>query len=625
METVGKITCLKDIEVIERVPLKERLDVCNTYDMIRKGAAVDPDAPAISLFLSGDQYESPLQVSYGEFVRKINQTANLLCDLGIGPGDVVSYLLPNLPHTHYVLWGAEAAGVANPINPMLEPATIADICRAAGTRVLVALGEFPGSDIWEKAMAVRAQLPDLQAVIRVFGPSDKEQNIIGFDEAIESYNGEGLDSGRTIGPDEIASIYHTGGTTGLPKLAPHTHMNEVALSVTADMSTELNAGEAVLVGLPLFHINGTLLTGFYPFSIGAHVVLMTPRGYRDPSVMANFYSIAAHYKAVTFSAVPTILSMLLEASRGDADISSLRYCICGAAPLSVDLFQRFEETSGVRILEIYGLTEGNASCNPYHGQRKIGSVGLRLPYHEIKVFIVDDEGRLLREAATDEIGCLCVKGPCVFGGYLEEMHNRGIWAAEGWFNTGDLARCDADGYLWLTGRKKELIIRGGHNIDPLIIESALYRLPEVQIAAAVGRPDAHAGEVPVAYVKLDAESSLTTERIMEHLRREVGERAAIPKAIYLVEEVPLTPIGKIFKPALCRDAARRAYETELANLGDLVERVAVKVDADKVHGALAVITARPAAGVGGGAVADRIKQLLAPYTVRYRIDIDEAA
>jgi fatty-acyl-CoA synthase len=231
---------------------------------------------------------------------------------------VISYLLPNLPHTHYVLWGGEAAGIVNPINPLLEPNTIIDICRASGTRVLVALGEMPGADIWEKVTAVRKELPDLKAIVRVMGPSDEKDNIYGYDELLPKYNGEALDSGRQIDPGEIASIYHTGGTTGTPKLAPRTHFNEAAMANIFKFILPMDTGEAMLCGLPLFHANGTTVTGSTPFLIGAHVVLLSPRGYRDESVMKNFYKIVEHYQAVTFSAVPTILGVLLDIPKEDA-------------------------------------------------------------------------------------------------------------------------------------------------------------------------------------------------------------------------------------------------------------------------------------------------------------------
>lgn len=618
-----RVVTVADIEEFEKIPIEDRLEFFNTYDMIKHGAAINPEATAISFILSGDAYTAPKQVTYREFLSQVTRTANLFHDLGIGPRDVISYLLPNLPQTHYVLWGGEAAGIVNPINPMLEPPTIREICQAAGTKILVALGEFPGSDIWQKVSAIRNDLPSLKAIIRVMGPGSEKEGIYGYDEVIMRYNGDKLDSGRVIDPQDIASMYHTGGTTGTPKLAPHTHFNEAAMALMFEAPLDLEPGEVTMCGLPLFHVNGTTVTGSGPFSIGAHVLLLGPMGYRDPSVMQNFYKIVEHFRAVTFSSVPTVLSVLLDIPKGDADISSLRSAGCGAAPLSVELFKRFEAHSGMKILEGYGLTEGTcvSSINPLHGEQKVGSIGLRLPYHQMAVFIVDDEGQFVREAETDEIGVVCIKGPNVFNGYLDEAHNVGIWPKEGWFNTGDLGRQDTDGYFWLTGRKKELIIRGGHNIDPAVIEEPLYRLPGIQVAAAVGRPDPHAGEVPVAYVQLQEDADLTSEQILDYLKQEVGERAAVPKEVSILKEMPLTPVGKIFKPALRWDAVKRVYDAELKALGDMVDSIDVKVAEDKVHGSLATLTIKSASGISEKEIKDRVNEILARYTVQYRLAI----
>jgi len=365
------------------------------------------------------------------------------------------------------------------------------------------------------------------------------------------------------------------------------------------------------------------VTGSMPFSIGAHVVLLGVMGYRDPTVMQNFYKIVEHYRAVTFSSVPTVLSVLLDIPKGDADISSLRFAVCGAAPLSVELFKRFEAHSGMKLIEGYGLTEGTcvSSVNPYHGEQKVGSIGIRIPYHEMKVFILDDENLFKREAETDEIGSVCIKGPNVFKGYLDEAHNRDIWPKEGWFNTGDLGRQDRDGYLWLTGRKKELIIRGGHNIDPAAIEEPLYRLEGVQVAAAVGRPDPHAGEIPVAYVQLQEGADLTEEQVLDYLKKEMGERAAIPKEVFIIDQIPLTPVGKIFKPALRWEAIKQVYRKELQVLGDMVDSVEVTVKEDKVHGSLAVITVKPASNASAEEIKDRVDNILTRYTIRYHLTI----
>jgi fatty-acyl-CoA synthase len=184
-----------------------------------------------------------------------------------------------------------------------------------------------------------------------------------------------------------------------------------------------------------------------------------------------------------------------------------------------------------------------------------------------------------------------------------------------------LGRRDADGYFWLTGRTKELIIRGGHNIDPAAIEDPLYRLPGIQVAAAVGRPDPHAGEVPIAYVQLQEDADLSEAQICEYLNGEIGERAAIPKEVYIVDKIPLTPVGKIFKPSLRWQAIQRVYQAELNALADFTESIRVTVQEDKIHGALAVIKIKPATGTATDKLKQKVDDILARYTVKYMLEI----
>jgi len=616
-----RVATMADIDEIEKVPFESRLKVTNTYDLLKQGSQVNPDNYAISFMLNGDLYESPMQVTYRDFFSQINRTANLFHDLGVGPKDVITYLLPNAPHTHYVLWGGEAAGIVNPINPLLEASTIRDICLAAGTKILVALAEVPGSEIWQKVTQIRHELPDLKAIVRVFGSSDEKDGIIGFDDVIQNYNGESLDSKRQFDPMDLASMYHTGGTTGTPKLAPHTHYNEISMVRIIETERLIGPDETILCGLPLFHVNGTMVTGGAPFSIGAHVVMLSPQGYRDPTVLQNFYKIVEHYRASFFSCVPTVLSVLLDIPKEDADISSLKYALCGAAPLSTELMSRFENHTNMTILEGYGLTEGTtaSSINPPFGERRVGSIGLRLPYSEMSIFIRDEKG--VREAEIDEIGSICIKGPTVFNGYLDETKNKNIWMKDGWFDTGDLGRKDAEGYFWLTGRSKDLIIRGGHNIDPALIEEPLYQLGDVQVAAAVGRPDPHAGEVPVAFVQLQKGSTTTAEQIMEHLQKEIGERAAIPKDVFILDELPLTPIGKVFKPALRWDAIKYVYLNELKILGDEIESATVDVKEDKLHGTLVLVNLKKSSAISSDELEARVQEVLTRYTTKYELSI----
>jgi fatty-acyl-CoA synthase len=237
--------------------------------------------------------------------------------------------------------------------------------------------------------------------------------------------------------------------------------------------------------------------------------------------------------------------------------------------LPTEVFREFEQRTRIRLLEGYGLTEATcvSSSNPARGERRVGSIGLRIPGQKMKCVVLDEQGEYARDCAVDEVGVVVVGGPNVFTGYRDPQHDRGLWVdcgdGERWLNTGDLARRDADGYFWLTGRKKELIIRGGHNIDPAAIEQPLHRHSAVEIAAAVGRPDAHAGELPVVYVQLKKGASVSETELADFLRREVTERAALPKHVRVVAEMPLTAVGKIFKPALRRREARDALECAL--------------------------------------------------------------
>ena len=621
------IKSVADIAEIEKVPVRERVPENSTYEILEKGAAVNPDAVAISFLMNGDAYETPIPVTYRQLMGRIRQAANMFSDLGVGPTDVVTYLLPSIPQAHFTLWGAEAVGVANPVNPLLEAGTIRDICNAARTKVLVCLGDLPGTEIWKKVDSIRKEIPTLKAVLRVMGPGDPAENIYGFDETIAKYPDDRLTFSRVIGPDDIASLYHTGGTTGTPKLAKRTHFNEVVMAWDIAVMAGFVPGDAdntVMCGLPLFHCNGTIVTGLAPFAAGGHVVLLSPMGYRDHTVMKNFYKIVEKFRPALFSCVPTVLSVLLDLPVGGADISSLRYVVCGAAPLSVELFRRFEAHSGMKILEGYGLTEGAvaSSINPKDGERKIGSVGIRMPYQRVRIIEVDDAGRFARGLSTGEIGCVCISGPNIFKGYVEDSHNEKIWPEEGWFNTGDLGRLDKDGYLWLTGRKKELIIRGGHNIDPAAIEEPIYRMQGVKMVAAVPRPDPHAGEVPVAYVEVAEDSGITEAAIMEWAKANVGEKAAVPKEIIITPQIPLTPVGKIFKPALKWDATKRVYEEELKALGELVESVSVAVGEHKKFGTVARIFVKAAPGVAAEAVKNRAAEILARYTVHHELVVE---
>lgn len=586
----------------------------STYEMLQRGAAIDPDAPALSFFLRSADHRRPQRWTYRELMRDIHRTANFFTRIGVRKDTVIAYLLPNLPETHFVIWGGEAAGIVCAINPLLEPAAIADLLNAAGAEVLVTLAPFMGTDLWQKVHAVLGRVHSLKHLVlvnladRVRGPAGlaarflqrrEARKLLGraglrgavpaqlrvhdFRSSIRGEPGQQLSSGRRFASSEHSSYFCTGGTTGLPKIAMRCHGNEVANAWSAGQffGDGIGPGKTVFCGLPLFHVNAMLATGLLPLSRGAHIVLGTPQGYRGDGVVQRFWEMVEYHRINFFSGVPTLYSALLDVPAGSHDLGSLEYGLCGAAPMPVEVFRTFQERTGVRILEGYGLTEGTcvSSVNPPLGERRLGSIGLRVPGQDMKAVLVDDVGNYVRDCNTDEPGTLVISGANVFAGYALPEQNQGLWIDTGdgkrWLNTGDLGRQDADGYFWLTGRKKDLIIRGGHNIDPATIEEPLHRHPAVQIAAAIGRPDAHAGELPVAYVQLKPGASAAAEEIAVFLREQITERAALPKHIRIIDAMPLTAVGKIFKPDLKRRETVDALQAALADAGVPVKAIAV--------------------------------------------------
>jgi len=593
------IASMADVLAIER---EQPSLAASTYEMIRVAAARHARSPALSFFASVEDHGRPATWSYESFFARITATANFFHSLGVGKDDVVAFVLPNLPETHLTIWGGEAAGIVFAINPLLEPAAIGELLRAAQAKVLVTLASLAGPHV---------QVPSLRHVVLV-GPE--------FAEAIARQPTDRLVSGRAIQPDDLSSFFCTGGTTGTPKIAMRTHANEVAnaWSVGQVFGEAIGAGKTLFCGLPLFHVNAVLVTGLWPFSRGAHVLLGTAQGYRGKDVVPRFWELVERHRINFFSGVPTLYAGLLQQPIEGRDIGSLEYGLCGAAPMPVELMRSFQERTGLKILEGYGLTEATcvSTCNPPLGERRLGSIGIRLPLQPMKAVVLDQAGRYVRDCADGEVGVLVIRGPNVFAGYKVAEHNKGLWLDAGdgarWLNTGDLGRRDAEGYFYLTGRKKELIIRGGHNIDPARIEEPLHRHPAVQMAAAVGRPDAHAGEVAVAYVQLKPGASVTEAELMSFATQHVAERAALPKKIRIIPAMPLTGVGKIFKPELKNREIEDSLAEALRDAG--VEIRSLKVGADPTHGTTVEVS------VAAGSDAQLARKVLGQFPFRFRLE-----
>jgi fatty-acyl-CoA synthase len=610
-----------DVKIFEAVPYIERIAAASTLDAIKLGAAHKPDAPAIKFLPNASPDDTPIVITHGQFVARVTQAANMFHALGIGAGDVVSFMLPLLPQSFITLFGAEAAGIANPVNPLLEAHQIAEILEAAGTKVLVALGPTQGSDIWDKVLKVRSKLKQLKAIVQVNGPGDEANAIYAFEALISKQPADRLVSGRKIAASDVAAYFHTGGTTGTPKLVLHTHANQVYQAWGCNLALKSSPGRTLLFGMPLFHVGGALTQTLATLSSGSCLVVLSPAGWRNPAALKNLWLLVERYRPETVSSVPTVLAASLTVPVGNADVSSMRYAAGGGSAIPVAVGKALQDKFHVPVLEVYGMTETASVHTIAYPDRpiRLGSVGHPLPYSRVRVVKLDADGRYQRDCVSNEIGVVAMAGPGVFSGYLNDAHNEGAFVEPGWVNSGDLGRLDEDGYLWITGRAKDTVIRGGHNIDPAPIEEVFFQHPAVALAALVSQPDAYAGELPVAYIQLKPGAKVAPGELEDWVRERTPERAAVPVQITLIDPMPLTAVGKVFKPQLRWDAAQQMFTQRLAALREQGISCEVSVGAHETHGTLAIVTMKDVPIGSRDAVALQVHEALNPFVIRHEI------
>ena len=489
---------------------------------------------------------------------------------------------------------------------------MAELLNRSGARVLITAGPELAPQMWANARDLAGQL-DAILVLRPTGAAGAPGPLPVIDGVRTGYLSQlaaGGDTATFAGEppqrSDLAGFFHTGGTTGIPKIAAHTQANEVADAWMLAASSLLDADSVVFAALPLFHVNALVVTLLAPLFKGQHVVWAGPLGYREPDLYREFWKITENYQITAMSAVPTVYSALAQCPV-DADISSLQHAMVGASPLPPAVRAAFHSRTGVSLLEGYGLTEATCvSTRNFPHVPRPGSVGLPLPYQQVKV--IDPVTR--RDQPAGETGVLAISGPAVFAGYVTGRDADGYvldglgTLDGGWLDTGDLASIGPGGFVYLAGRAKDLIIRGGHNIDPAVIEDTLLRHPQVTAASAVGHPDVHAGEVPVAYVTLAPGAAVTEEELRTR-------SAAAPKTVTVLDTLPVTAVGKPYKLALRADAARRAVADALTGLGD-----GIAVDAVIDDGSVAVaVTLAP------GTDQAAAKATLDQYTIRWTLAV----
>jgi long-chain acyl-CoA synthetase len=469
--------------------------------------------------------------TYRGIDAKASAIARSLLARGLSPGQRVGIHTANVPEFVYAYFGVlKARGEVVPMNVMLKADELSWLGRDA--ELTFAVTQQPFARALQEA---RGEIPSLK---EVFCLSPAADGTAQFD-SLFSESGAPISSQAL--PEDVGVIFYTSGTTGHPKGAMLTHGNLYSNALATAHVYEYQANDVIVFGMPMFHSSGQTNVMNAAFSQGACMV-MIPR-FSPDAVFEAFET----YPVSVFIGVPTMYHQILYHPKAERFAAgNLRVCIVGAAAMPAALFEAVAERYGVPITEGYGISEGGPviAHNPIRGTKKIRSVGIPLP--GISVQVVDPDDKVL---PAGEVGELVVQGPNVMKGYLNQPGASAEALRGGWLHTGDLAKIDEDGYVFIVDRKKDMILTGGFNIYPREVEEALYAHPSVSEAAVIGLPDEEKGELATAFIILKQDHTSTEEEIISFCRERIAVYKA-PRKVIFVQELPRSPAGKILKRLL---------------------------------------------------------------------------
>ncbi len=498
----------------------------NLRELLDTRVATTPD----KIFLIAESDNR--RFTYREFDAAVNRTAQMLAAHDIGKGDVVSLLLPNSAEYVIAYFACFKLGaLAGPVNSLLKPEEMAYIVGNSEAKALLYHTEFES-----QANELRESVKTLVAAI-VFDDEKMATAEYASDDI------RGLDA--AINANDEAIIIYTSGTTGKSKGCLLTHANLLANARQIVEWLGFTERDRLLSVMPLFHMNAVSVTTLSALYAGGSTVV-SPR-----FSASRFWEIISEHQVTSFGSVATMLSMLLakyaDGVPENLSTSQLRFAMCGSAPVPAEVLRRFEEKFKCLVVEGYGLSESTcrSTFNPPDERRKPGSCGLSIG-NEMKIFDEED-----REVAAGETGEIVMRGANIFKGYFRQDEATARAFRGGWFHTGDVGYCDADGFFHIVDRKSDMIIRGGENIYPREIDEVLYRHPQIAEAATVGVPDELYGEEVAAFVVLREGESVSEAEIIKYCQAHLADFKC-PKTVHLVSSLPKGATGKILKRELTR-------------------------------------------------------------------------
>ena len=510
-------------------------------DALDAAVADRPDHPAVSAFCHSTGEERRL--SYAELGVVVDQAASGLRALGVGPGDVVAVQLPNWwEFTVAALACARIGAVVNPLMHIFRERELEFMLNHGEAKVAVIPAVFHGHNFEAMYDGLRAKIPALEHLVVVGGNGTNS-----FDALMSTPSQDAGDGDNKVDPDAVTQLIYTSGTTGEPKGVMHSANTLFSNLVPFAERLGLGPDDVVLMASPMAHQTGFIYGLLTPVYLGCSAVLLDVW---DPAVAVDL--INRHRVSFTMASTPFLTDLSEATATGAATVNSLRMFVCAGAPIPGPLVERAQSALGASVLSAWGMSENGAVTTTRledDPSRAAETDGCPLPGSEVKV--VDDNGA---DLPAGEPGKLLVRSCSNFGGYLKRPHLNGT-DEDGWFDTGDVARIDDHGYIRITGRSKDVIIRGGENVPVVEIESLLYRHPSVAQAAIVAYPDDRLGERACAVVVKKPDTEFTFDEMIGFLTAEQVAKNYLPERLVVLDTMPTTPSGKIQKFKLREVAA----------------------------------------------------------------------
>lgn len=555
-----------DLAALEQTPLSSLFPARTIYGALCHTAERIPDHTAI--FQLADAFDrDPERISYADYRGRVEQAANMFHRASQGELPVVGIVAPFHPEALVAMWGGAVAGRYVPVNPYLEHEHVAAILAAAKATVLVIATDAAGPGVWNNLEQIIAAVPTLRRCFRIDGPDVRDD----FRTNYQLCPSGNLDFLPAQSGSEDCGFMHTGGTTATPKLVRHTHFGELFQAWLCGTAMGSDANDVIGHAMPNFHLGGAVAKALRAILYGQTLVTLTPMGFRNPHIVPEFWNIVEHYGITSIVTAPTTAAAIL-ANGGPPRCPGLKYTSGGSAlPLAVA--RGFEDRFGIALREVWGGTEFQGILSFHYAapiDPRWGSCGRTTPFCGVRSAILDGD-RFVRLAEPGERGIIIGTAPSITPGFADPANDSGFFIQGGpdarrWATTGDVGHVDEDEFIWISGRQKDVIIRGGHNIDSATIDEVLTSHPAVLYAAAVGLPCATRGEMPMAFVEPKPGAEIDVDELAAFARDNIAERAAVPVEIRSIDKMPLTAVGKVFKPPLRQEAialvVRRLCEEE---------------------------------------------------------------